>query len=79
MRTLVHATLSSVCLFRHKNSPEPDDDHGDSSIVSKDSDAEMTESESIVPQAIEEPDYEADVLDEFVDDVDGYCGPEEGV
>jgi hypothetical protein len=39
----------------------------------------VSESERFIPQAVDKPDQTANVSDEFVEDVDGYCGPEEGV
>jgi len=50
-----------------------------SSIVVKDADAEVSESQCIKPYAVEDPDYTANVFDEFVEDVEVECGPEEGI
>jgi hypothetical protein len=37
------------------------------------------ESEGCIPQTVDKPDQTANVSDKFVDDVDCYCNPEEGV
>jgi len=50
-----------------------------SSIVVKDADTEVSESQSIEPHAVEDPDYAANISHEFVEDVDVECGPEEGI
>jgi archaeosine-15-forming tRNA-guanine transglycosylase len=39
----------------------------------------VTESESVVPQTVEEQNHKANVFDEFVVNVDQNCGPEEDV
>jgi hypothetical protein len=39
----------------------------------------VTKSESVMPQTVEEQNHKANVLDEFVVDVDQNCGPEEDV
>jgi len=50
-----------------------------SSIVVKDIDTKVSESHSVEPYAVEDPDHTANISYEFVEDVDAECGPEEGV
>lgn len=50
-----------------------------SSIVVKDADTEVSESQSVEPYAVKNPDYTANISYEFVEDVDVECGPEEGI
>ena len=61
-------------VFYHKDLLQPA-----SSIVVKDADTKVSESQSVEPYAVEDPDYTANIAYEFVEDVDVECGPEEGI
>lgn len=39
----------------------------------------MSESESVEPYAVKDPDHIANILDEFVENVEVECGPEQGI
>ena len=39
----------------------------------------MSESQNIEPYAVKDPDYTANILDEFVDNVEVECGLEQGI